>query len=170
MVDYMNKPLISVTDGRRVGEIKDLYLDVHGRQVAAVLVGREGLINRKVTVVRRSDIQLYGRDAWLLRTSDDVAETLDEPPGDWLAVGDLRGREVATDGGTKLGAVGDVELDDRGNLAGLTLARVAVQGPLAESRRVPIEAVTRLAVERDEPVIVDLARAEAPLAAEPDRA
>lgn len=161
MTDYLNKLLISAIDGRRIGEIKDLYLDLQSRQVAAILVGREGLINRKVTLVYRDDIQLYGEDAWLLRRSEDVTETLDEAPGDWLAVGDLRGREVTTDGGTKLGSVGDIEIDSQGNLTAIKLGRVAVQGPLADSRRIPVEALTRLASDANEPVVVDLARAEA---------
>jgi sporulation protein YlmC with PRC-barrel domain len=159
MTDYMNKPLISVTNGRRVGEIKDLYLDPQTHQVAAVLIAREGLINRKVTLVYRSAIQVYGEDAWLLNTADDVTETLEEAPADWLQVSELRGREVSTDGGTKLGSVGDVVLDDNGSLAALTLGRVWVQGPLAETRRIPIQALLRIG-ERGQSVIVDLSRAE----------
>ncbi len=40
------KPLISVTDGKKVGEVKDLYLDETLNQVAAVYVASEGFMSR----------------------------------------------------------------------------------------------------------------------------
>ena len=40
--EHSNKPIISMTDGKKVGEVKDLYLDQDMRQVSAVFLGREG--------------------------------------------------------------------------------------------------------------------------------
>jgi hypothetical protein len=43
--ELSNKPIISITDGKKLGEVKDLYLDQDMRQVAAIFLGKEGLIN-----------------------------------------------------------------------------------------------------------------------------
>ena len=54
--DHSGKPLISITDGKKLGEVKDLYLDQDMRQVAAVFLGKEGLISRKALVIPRSAV------------------------------------------------------------------------------------------------------------------
>ena len=56
--DHSGKPIFSITDGKKLGEVKDLYLDREMRQVAAVFLGREGLINRKTLMIARSAVQV----------------------------------------------------------------------------------------------------------------
>jgi uncharacterized protein YrrD len=63
---YSNKPLIRVTDGKKLGEVKDIYLDRDLRQLAAVFLGTEGFFNRNAQVVGRSAVQVYGIDAWIV--------------------------------------------------------------------------------------------------------
>jgi sporulation protein YlmC with PRC-barrel domain len=44
---HQNKPLISITDGKKLGEIKDLYLDGALKRVVAVFLGtKEELITK----------------------------------------------------------------------------------------------------------------------------
>ena len=40
---HLNKQLVSITDGKIIGEVKDLYLDREMHNVAALLLGKEGL-------------------------------------------------------------------------------------------------------------------------------
>ena len=88
--DHSGKPLISITDGKKLGELKDLYLDQEMRQVTAVFLGKEGLISRKTLVIPRSSIQVYGIDAWLVSGSDTVVQPEDVPEsGTFTLVGDL---------------------------------------------------------------------------------
>ncbi len=140
--DIHNKPLISVTEGKKVGDLKDLYLDTDLTRVAAVFLGREGLFKPRITIVDRSFIQVCGVDAWLTVGSD-VAAAL--PDGDdapsLLLAGDLHGREITTEGGTQIGTIGDILLDGSGLVAGFQLDRIYVKGPLADKKIIPREAV-----------------------------
>jgi sporulation protein YlmC with PRC-barrel domain len=158
--ELSNKPIISITDGTRLGEIKDLYLDKDMRQVAAVFLGKEGLINQKARMITRSDVQVYGVDVWLVSGPDKVMKQ-DDIPGSaaFTPVGELRGREIQTEGGTKLGVVDDVLLDDEARVVGFALGKVYVQGPLAERKTIAREAVTDLGSKK-EPMTILLAEAE----------
>ncbi len=77
----------------------------------------------------------------------------------WQRLKELQGREVVTPGGTKLGTVGDVILDEVGQIVGLHLSRVLVKGPLAETGSIPREAVVHPNME-DGTIGVDLALLE----------
>ncbi len=158
---HLNKSLVSITDGKIVGEIKDLYLDREMHQVAAVFLGREGLIKRKTNLLPRAAVHIFGADVWLVTGSDKVVGPEDVPDADtFVLVGDLRGRDVETEGGTKIGVVDDVVLDAEARLLGFVLGKVHVQGPLAERKTIAREAVTKLG-SKDAPMQVVLAQAEA---------
>lgn len=158
--EFTNKLLISITDGKKLGEIKGLYLDPDARQVVGIFLGTEGLINRKTLAMAQSAVQVYGIDAWLIAGSDTVT-TLDALPDSatFIAVGDLRGREVHTEGGTKIGVVEDVLLDSGMRVLGFTLGKVFVQGPLADRKAIARDAVTSLGG-KDAPMTATMALAE----------
>jgi sporulation protein YlmC with PRC-barrel domain len=158
---HLNKSLVSITDGKIIGDVKDLYLDREMHAVAAVFLGREGLIKRKAQILPRSAIHIFGVDVWLVNGSDKVAGPDDIPDADtFVLVGDLRGRDVDTEGGTKIGVIDDVVLDAEARVVGFTLGKVHVQGPLAERKTIAREAVTKLG-SKDAPMQVLLAQAEA---------
>jgi len=141
--DHHNKPLISLTDGKKVGEVKDVYLDAELSRITGVFLGKEGLINRKALLIEQSHIAVMGIDAWLVSGPDKVANPEAVPGVDsWLLVGDLRGREIITEGGTKVGVIGDVLLDGEGRVQGFVFDKVLVQGPLSETKRIARGAIT----------------------------
>ena len=72
--------------------------------------------------------------------------------------GDLRGREIQTEGGTKIGSVGDVIVDEKSKVVGFTLDRLQVQGPLAESRVIARAAITSLG-DKNTPMVASLEQA-----------
>ena len=159
--EHMNKALVSITDGKMLGEVKGLYLDPDMRQVAAVFLGTEGLIKRKTLALPRSAVQVYGVDVWLVSGSDTVM-TLEEIP-DWstfILASDLRGREVQTEGGTKLAVVEDVLLDSEARVLGFSLGKVYAEGPLNERRAIAREAISDLGGEEKAMTAV-LSQAEA---------
>ncbi len=157
---HLNKSLVSITDGKIVGDIKDLYLDREMHQVAAVFLGREGLIKRKTNLLPRAAVHIFGVDVWLVTGSDKVVGPEEVPDADtFVLVGDLRGRDVETEGGTKIGVVDDVVLDGEARLLGFVLGKVHVQGPLAERKTIAREAVAKLG-SKDAPMQVVLAQAE----------
>ena len=63
--EYSNKPLVSITNGKKLGEVKGLYLDLDMHKVTGIFLGTEGVINRKALVIARSAVQVYGIDVWL---------------------------------------------------------------------------------------------------------
>lgn len=158
--DHTGKPVISITDGKKLGEVKDLYLDQDMRQVAAVFLGKEGLISRKTLVIARSAVQVYGIDAWLVSGSDIVMKAEDIPEsGTFTLVGDLRGRELQTEGGTKVASIDHVILDHEARVWGFGLGKVYSQGPLAERRAIARDAILNLGAAK-EPMTINLAQAE----------
>ena len=64
--EYQGKLLISATDGKNLGEVKDVYLDKAATKIIAAYLGKEGIINRRSLVIDISKIQLFGIDAWLV--------------------------------------------------------------------------------------------------------
>jgi uncharacterized protein YrrD len=158
--EQSNKPLISITDGKNLGEIKDLYLDREMRQVAAVFLGKEGLINRKTLMIPRSAVQVYGVDVWLVSGPDIVVGPEGIPESDtFILVGDLRGRELQTEGGTKIGVIDHVILDQEARVLGFGLGKVYSQGPLADRKMLAREAILDLG-DAKKPMTINLAQAE----------
>jgi uncharacterized protein YrrD len=158
--DHSGKALISITDGKKLGEIKGLYLDGDMRQVAGVFLGTEGFVKRKAQVIPRSDVQVYGMDAWLVSGPEKVVALEDIPDSaGFTLVSDLHGREVQTEGGTKLGTVEDVVLDGEAHVLGFTLGKVYADGPLADKKYVVREAITNLG-SKEQSMTAILAQAE----------
>ena len=158
--ELSNKLLISITDGKKLGEIKDLYLDQDMRQIAAVFLGKEGLINRKTLMIVRSAVQVYGVDAWLVSGSDIVIGPEGIPDsGTFTLAGDLRGREIQTEGGTKIGVIDHVILDHEAHVLGFGLGKVYSQGPLAERKVLARQAIMDLG-DAKKPMTINLAQAE----------
>lgn len=168
--DLENKPVISVTDGRMLGRAKDVYVDDELNGLAGLYLGSEGMIRRKAQVIPSADVVLYGIDVVLVKHTDVITTDKELTEAEaWQRLRDLQGYEIHTPGGTKLGTVGDVILDESGAIIGLSLSRVFVKGPLAEQGSIPREVVVRL--DHKEKVIhVDLAKFEDLAVAEEEKA
>lgn len=137
------KPLISLTDGKKVGEVQDLYLDEAVNQITGVFLGSEGLINRKSMAVPRAAITLMGIDAWFVQDPNVVTAPENIPNmNTFLPLNDLRGREVVSEGGTEIGAVDDVIFDSAGTVLGLSLTKIQVKGTLAERKAIARSAIS----------------------------
>lgn len=159
--DLSKKPLYRLSDGKKLGEIKDLYLDGEAKRLAAVYLGREGVFTRKTLVVFQDQVRVMGVDAWLTAGSSEVADLKEQGGGEaFILCGDLRGREMETARQTKIGTVGDIEVDETGYVVGFNLGKVHIQGPVAKRGMVPRAAVTSLGDDKT-PMIVDLEAAEA---------
>ncbi|MGD2049463.1 MAG: PRC-barrel domain-containing protein, partial [Chloroflexota bacterium] len=160
--ELIGKPIYSVTDGRQLGSVKDLYLNLDLDRLNGVFLGREGLLTRKSRIIVREDIAVLGIDSVLVTDSDVVTSNEEKPEVEtWLRREDLQGREINTAGGTKVGTVGDVLLDEEAQVVGFALARVYVEGPVAESRIVRKEAVLETGAKTGN-ITIDLTIAEVP--------
>ncbi|MAT97727.1 MAG: hypothetical protein CL608_11330 [Anaerolineaceae bacterium] len=164
--DLVNKQIISVTDGRSLGNAKDIYIDSDLMDITGIYLGSEGIIKRKHFLITRADVVVFGIDAILVRTSDVVAEENDLPESvAWVRLSKLSKREVDTPGGTKVASIGDIILGEQGNITGFALSRVYVEGPIEKNGTIPRTAVIDTGGE-DGVMTIDLTRAENPDAAQ----
>lgn len=158
--EFVGKDVYSLDEGRKLGTVEDIYVDRALAWLAGVFLGGEGLIRRKSLLIPRAAIAVFGIDAILAQRSDVVSDTRQMPESkQWMRLKDLAGRQVDTPAGTRIGTIGDVLLDDEARIAGFTLSRVQVTGPLAEHPVIPREAVIDTGHE-DQVMTIDLALAE----------
>ena len=158
--DFEKKLLISVSDGRNLGEIKGLLLDKTASRAVALFLGKTGILSRKAHLIDLKHIQLAGVDAWLTRNSDCVVSQDDYSDFENLVLAeDLFGREILTEGGTRIGTIRDVILDEKFNVLGFAFDRLYVEGPLAKAGAIIRIAVTNLGDSKT-PAIASLDQAE----------
>ena len=152
--------LISVTEGKNLGELKGIFFDDKLEHGLAAYLGKSGILSRKEWLLDLKHIQLFGVDAWLVAGSA-AALSREEFTGaeSFVLAEELYGREVQTDGGTRIGTIKDLVVDARFKVLGFSLAKVFVQGPLAESMSIARAAVSALGDKRL-PMIASLEQAE----------
>lgn len=158
--DLTGKLIISVSDGRIIGNVKDLYVDAALTGLTGIYVGHEGLLKRKSLLIPRESVIVFGIDAILVKKTDVI--TSDQELAEvenWVRLSRLRGRDVDTPGGTKVGAIGDIILSEEGEITGFSLAKVFVEGPVAQQGTIPREAMLDTGDE-DSVMTVDLAKVE----------
>ncbi len=131
--DLTGKPIISINDGRHLGNVKDLYVNTELYWLTGIHVGQEGLLKRKALVIHRDNVVIFGIDAILVKQADVITDDKELPEvADWQRLDKLRGREVDTPGGTKVGTIGDIVLGEEGHISGFALAKIFVEGTIAE--------------------------------------
>ena len=155
--EFQGKLLISVTDGKNLGEIKDVYLDKEAKEVIAVYLGKTGLLSRKTHLIHIDEIRLFGTDAWLVNGSDKIVGKEEVEGSDqFILAEDLRGRAIQTDGKTRLGTIGDILVDGRMNVLGFSFDKLSVEGPLSATRQIARGALTTIG----DPIVASLEKAE----------
>lgn len=158
--ELIGKPIFSVTDGLKIGTVKDLYVDLEVGILNGIYLGSEGVIKRRDRVIDRDNIVILGIDAVLVTGSDVVTDNFETPEVEvWLRRKAFQGRRVETTGGTKVAIVGDILLDEAANVIGLSLAQVEVKGPLTQKPILLKSAITD-AGGKEGLVTIDLAVAE----------
>ncbi len=136
--ELTGKPIISVTDGRFLGNVKDLYLDEELTYITGIYLGSEGLLKRTHNLIDREAVIVFGIDAILVKEADVITNEKEHPAAEtWLRFDKLRGREIDTPGGTKVGTIGDILIGSEGEITGFSLAKVFVEGPIATQGRIP---------------------------------
>ena len=160
--DLVGKQIISVTDGRSLGNAKDIYMNSELTGITGIYLGSEGLIKRKHFLINRSDVVVFGIDAILVRGSDVTGEESEMPEAvAWVRLSKLNKREIDTPGGTKVANIGDIILGEQGDITGFALSRVYVEGPIEKNGTIPRTAVIDTG-DADGVMTIDLTRAENP--------
>lgn len=157
--DLLNKPIFSMTDGRQLGSVKDIYTDNDLTQITGIYTGQEGMLRRKSFLIPRHSVVVFGLDAILVKNPDVVVEETEQNAADWVRLSKLRGREVDTPNGTKVATVGDIAIGEEGDIVGFTLAKVYMEGPIAEKGAVARATLIDTG-HRDGIMTIDLSKAE----------
>lgn len=159
--DFAGKPIISITDGRFLGNVKDIYVNTDLYWMTGIYVGSEGLLKRKHLLIPREEVAVFGIDAILVKKADVIVGSDEhEEAAAWLRLDKLRGREVDTPGGTKVGTIGDIIVGTEGHITGFTLGRVFVEGPINERGTIPREGLIDTGAD-DDIMTIDLPKVEA---------
>jgi sporulation protein YlmC with PRC-barrel domain len=158
--DLLDKPIYSISDGRFVGKVKDLFLDGNLERIVGLFLGSEGIFSRKDLLVNRDQVTLFGLDVVLVAGSDVVLDVTETPDIDsWVRRQDLAGRDVNTSGGTRVGVISDILVSDEGMVLGFKLGRTFVEGPITRKQAVAREVVIDTGG-ADGVMTIDLAQAE----------
>jgi uncharacterized protein YrrD len=114
--EVVGKAIVSADRGERVGTVGDVLLDVKAGRVAGLVV-EGGLLGRE-RVLPYEEVHILGRDAVLARTQDGVVDA-----AAWHARGGhairssaLKNRRVLTRSGREIGAVTDLNIDERSGM------------------------------------------------------
>jgi uncharacterized protein YrrD len=139
--ELVGKPLVSVTNGKRIAKVEDVLVDPGALEVSALVTSKGGLFRQEIKAVLRGQVEVWGTDTILVSHENAVAGEDRLPQlGDWLSVSDrLKGRDVVTATGLRIGVLDDVVIDTKGRLVEYTLSQVFVEGLVAELGRVPVE-------------------------------
>lgn len=151
--DLKDTPVVSVADAARLGFVDDAYLDAAGRQVLGFAVRRGGLVTHR-SAMRYSDVQAIGEDAVTVR---DAAVLNDPGRFSQLDTGvtaeKVRGLEVVTEGGSKVGSVGDLAFDDNvSSVTSLILSENLLDRLRGQEHTIPATAIQSVS---DQLLVVD---------------
>jgi sporulation protein YlmC with PRC-barrel domain len=139
--DLIGRLIVTVTNGEIVGKVKDVLIDPETWEVAAlVLPGK--LFSREVMILPRSVIHVFGKDVILVKSNEAMPrdDTLDHVASLIAVSGEMKGRQVATEKGVRVGVLNDVVVNELGKVIAYNLAKVFVQGSLAENKEIPFHA------------------------------
>jgi sporulation protein YlmC with PRC-barrel domain len=140
--EFTNKPVISINEGIEIGKVQDFYLDQDLTHLTAIYLGSEGLLSRTETLIKWSNVVTLGQDAILVKDANSEMETVEvEEIDTFIRRDDIEGRPVDTPGGTKIGRIGDIVLDEAAKVTGFSLSQTYVSGPIAANKAISRTAV-----------------------------
>ena len=137
--DIIGKPMITIQHGEIIGKVKDVLIDPDRYEIAAlVLPGK--LFSRKTMVLPRHQVHVFGKDVILVKSNEAMPrdDTLENVSSLIAVTKQMRGQAVVTEQGLRIGVVDDVLINEQGKVVSYALTKVAVEGPIAESKRIPL--------------------------------
>lgn len=106
--ELLGKPVLDLSTATTVGRIDDVVLDVPGRRLHGLRVGKSTSAGEWLAW---DDIKAVGSDAVTIDAFDRVGAIPAELPGCWLRGDKALGGRVLSDGGRELGSLTDIDLD-----------------------------------------------------------
>ncbi|HEY1015216.1 MAG TPA: PRC-barrel domain-containing protein [Herpetosiphonaceae bacterium] len=135
----IGKAIIQQATGEQIATVRDILLDRDTTGVLALLVGGGWLSGPKVVrwsaVVNVGDVLLVNDPQALIAAKDDPAIS-----AELSGSSPLTGTTVISESGERIGEIGDLYLDERGNVTGYEVKQGLIRD-LAGRKFLPIERV-----------------------------
>lgn len=143
---FVGNPVIGITNGEEIAKLEDLWVDPDTLKAAAVITSKSTLLSRDIEAIPADQVEVWGQDAILAKQTDVIIkeEDLDDRER-WLSVSDdIRGYEVVAEDGTRIGTLGDLVLDNQGQIMGYEMSEVATEGRVAVANWIDVKATRSL--------------------------
>jgi|SRR5579885_2043454 uncharacterized protein YrrD len=110
-------PIISLAEGVRVGEVKDLVFDPNGRKIAALVVS-EASWRHDAEIIPMEKVHSFGRDAVTILALDGLIRARTDRDLNRLLTSDIKldGLLVMTEGGNYLGILEEIIVGSQGEM------------------------------------------------------
>jgi uncharacterized protein YrrD len=141
----IERPILSLADGVRVGAVKDVILGPDNDQVIGLLTDEGGLLSSG-HFIPLAEVQSFGKDAIVVRSTDSVLPTDRAPDIKAILERDtsLLGIKVFTDTGEAQGTVSDVYFDESsGRVTALEISGGTISDLTGGLRNLPVEDIVQ---------------------------
>ena len=158
--EIKGRPVIAIDEGVQIGVVERLYLDLPSRRLIGLAIdpGGSSLAQTPRIMADIGEILAIGPDVLTVASRAAVTgEALAAYDGPLVDVDDLRGLDVITEDGVKLGQVSTVELDrDDRRLALLEISKGRLKPPMhlpaSSLRAIGLEAIVAASPATETPV------------------
>ena len=139
--DLIGRLIITVTRGEIVGKVKDVLIDPEKWEIAALVLPSKAF-RKETNIIPRGVVHIFGRDVVLVKSNEAMPrdDTLEHVASLIAVSGEMKGRQIATEKGVRVGVLNDIVVDEAGKVVAYDLAKVYVKGPIAESKEIPFHA------------------------------
>lgn len=140
--DLTGFQIISTSDGKILGTVDDVYVDLKSFELAAITVAEGSLISSMLKPnkdgIPRGAVIVWGEDVVLVQDDGFVkGSTLLDRMAWESSKNQIKGKKVLSTDGELIATLDDVLIDSRAQIVGYDLAEVFIEGPIAESKRAP---------------------------------
>lgn len=144
--DMKDMPVVSLTNGQIIAKISDMLINPTSRSVSALLSSEGGLLSRTTKVIPATEVRVWGEDVIIVSGPEIFVEreALACHETCLSVANQIKGREVVSQTGTRIGTLNDVLINTEGQVVGYDLSKVEVQGPVAKSKRIGVDATQAL--------------------------
>lgn len=140
--DLKGFQIISATNGQIIAKVEDVFIDLKKLRVAAIATSTGGLLTSKVEAIHRNDIKVWGEDV-ILADDPNVIKEGKSIQGfeEWESISkQIKSKDVLNTKGEKIAELNDLVIDSDANIVGYDLSTVLMDGPVADSKRINVNA------------------------------
>lgn len=155
--DIKGFQVVSASNGQVIGKVEDVLVDLKKLQVAAIVTSKGNLLKSTIEAIPREEIQVWGEDLILVNDTD-VIQKQEDLNGfeEWeSALDQIKGKNVLNTNGEQIAELNDIVIDSIANIVGYDLSNVLIEGPVADTKRIHVNATEAFGVDA---LIIDSAK------------